>query len=95
VYKLLNIYYTLMFEAIALHNGVASLMIGDGLMVLFGAPQPLDKPAASAVAAALDRQAIITQFNHEQARAQKTEIQLGIEIATGEVVAGYAARWGT
>ncbi|MFT6877009.1 MAG: adenylate cyclase [Granulosicoccus sp.] len=88
--ELLNIYYTLMFEAIDHHNGVVTLMIGDGLMVLFGAPQPLDKPAASAVAAALDMQAIITQFNDEQARAQKTEIQLGIGIATGEVVAGYA-----
>jgi adenylate cyclase len=68
--ELLNIYYTLMFEAIDHHNGVVTLMIGDGLMVLFGAPQPLDKPAASAVAAALDMQAIITQFNDEQESAK-------------------------
>jgi class 3 adenylate cyclase len=88
--ELLNIYYTLMFEAIEHHNGIVTLMIGDGLMVLFGAPQPLENPAASAVAAAQDMQAIITQFNLEQAAAQKPEILLGIGIATGEVVAGYA-----
>lgn len=88
--ELLNIYYTLMFEAIDQHDGIVSLMIGDGLMVLFGAPQPLDNPAASAVAAAQDMQAIIGQFNHEQIASQKPEIRLGIGIATGEVVAGYA-----
>jgi adenylate cyclase len=88
--ELLNIYYTLMFEAIDHHNGIVTLMIGDGLMVLFGAPQPLDNPAASAVAAAQDMHAIIAQFNHEQAMAKKAEIHLGIGIATGEVVAGYA-----
>lgn len=88
--ELLNIYYTLMFEAIDQHNGIVTLMIGDGLMVLFGAPQPLENPAANAVAAAQDMQDIIAQFNHEQKAAQKPEIQLGIGIATGEVVAGYA-----
>lgn len=88
--ELLNIYYTLMFEAIDQHDGIVSLMIGDGLMVLFGAPQPLDNPAASAVAAAQDMQAIIGQFNQEQIASQKPEIRLGIGIATGEVVAGYA-----
>ncbi len=88
--ELLNIYYTLMFEAIDQHDGIVTLMIGDGLMVLFGAPQTLENPAASAVAAAQDMLAIIAQFNQEQVAAQKPEIRLGIGIATGEVVAGYA-----
>ncbi|MFK7875746.1 MAG: adenylate/guanylate cyclase domain-containing protein [Paracoccaceae bacterium] len=88
--ELLNIYYTLMFEVIDLHNGIVTLMIGDGLMVLFGAPQPLENSAASAVSAAQDMLTLIDQFNHEQVAAEKPEIRLGIGIATGEVVAGYA-----
>ncbi|TMM54390.1 adenylate/guanylate cyclase domain-containing protein [Sulfitobacter sabulilitoris] len=88
--ELLNIYYTLMFEAIDHHSGIVTLMIGDGLMVLFGAPKPLENPAASAVAAAQDMLAIVEQFNLEQAAAAKPEIRLGIGIATGEVVAGFA-----
>ncbi len=88
--ELLNIYYTLMFEAIDAHHGIVTLMIGDGLMVLFGAPQPLKNPAANAVEAARDMLAIIAQFNLDQAAASKPEIRLGIGIATGEVVAGYA-----
>lgn len=88
--ELLNIYYTLMFEAIDAHKGIVTLMVGDGLMVLFGAPQPLENPAENAVAAARDMLAIITQFNIDQSAANKPEIRLGIGIATGEVVAGYA-----
>ncbi len=39
--ELLNTYYTLMFDAISGHGGIVSLIIGDGLMVIFGAPVPL------------------------------------------------------
>ncbi|MEO7855354.1 MAG: response regulator, partial [Rubrivivax sp.] len=39
--ELLNTYYTLMFDAISGCGGVVNQMIGDGLMAVFGAPQPL------------------------------------------------------
>ena len=42
---LLNDYYTLMFDAITSNGGVVNQMIGDGLMAIFGAPQPLDDGA--------------------------------------------------
>ncbi len=88
--ELLNIYYTLMFEAIDCHGGIVTLMIGDGLMVLFGAPQPLENSAASAVDAARDMLALMDQFNLDRQASGKPDIRLGIGIATGEVVAGYA-----
>lgn len=87
---LLNIYYTLMFDAIGNHGGIVSLMVGDGLMALFGAPQPLENSAQSAVDAARDMLAMMAEFNIERAAEDKPEIKLGIGIATGEVVAGYA-----
>jgi len=37
---LLNTYYTLMFDAIGSHGGVVNLIIGDGLMALFGRAAP-------------------------------------------------------
>jgi adenylate cyclase len=88
--ELLNIYYTLMFEAINSHGGIVTLMIGDGLMALFGAPQPLENPAQNAVLAAQDMLAMIEQFNLDRVSSGKSEIRIGIGIATGEVVAGYA-----
>jgi class 3 adenylate cyclase len=88
--ELLNIYYTLMFEAVDCHGGIVSLMVGDGLMVLFGAPQPLEEPAQSAVKAAQDMLAMMAEFNLERVAGNKPEVRIGIGIATGEVVAGYA-----
>lgn len=85
----LNTYYTLMFDAIGSHGGVVNQMIGDGLMVLFGAPSPLKNCAASAVAAALEMRTLIAQFNEERARESKLPIEIGIGIATGDVIAGY------
>ncbi len=88
--ELLNIYYTLMFEAIESNGGIVTLMIGDGLMVVFGAPQPLANPALNAVQAAQDMLAIMDQFNLEREAAGKPGIRIGIGIATGEIIAGYA-----
>ena len=88
--ELLNTYYMLMFDAIGGHGGVVTLMIGDGLMAVFGAPLPLDDCAGSAVAASLEMIDLIEQFNLDRTAASKAPIRIGIGIATGEVVAGYA-----
>jgi adenylate cyclase len=88
--ELLNAWYALMFDAIASHGGMVSLMIGDGLMVLFGAPQPVDNPAQQAVDAAREMLAMIDGFNVERRAAAEPDLRIGIGIATGEVVAGYA-----
>ena len=88
--ELLNHYYLLMFEAISDHGGIVTLMIGDGLMAVFGAPLPLDDCAASAVSASLDMIGLIEKFNIERAALDKSPIRIGIGIASGEVIAGYA-----
>jgi adenylate cyclase len=88
--ELLNTYYMLMFDAINGQDGVVTLMIGDGLMAVFGAPLPLDDCATSAVTASLEMVELIEQFNLERTAAGKAPIRIGIGIATGEVVAGYA-----
>jgi class 3 adenylate cyclase len=88
--ELLNTYYMLMFEPISGHGGVVTLMMGDGLMAVFGAPLRLDDCAASAVAASLEMVDLIEQFNLDRTAASKAPIRIGIGIATGEVVAGYA-----
>ena len=86
---LLNTYYTLMFEAIGSHGGIVTLMIGDGLMAVFGAPQPVDQPAQCAVSAAHDMFGMMADLNTERALSGAPAIKLGVGIATGEVIAGY------
>ena len=88
--ELLNDYYALMFDAITGHAGVVNLMMGDGLMAVFGAPLPLADHAAAAVRAALDMIEMIEMLDADRLATGRPEIRIGIGIATGELVAGYA-----
>jgi class 3 adenylate cyclase len=88
--ELLNTYYTLMFDAISGHGGIVSLIIGDGLMVIFGAPVPLPDHCEAAVRAAREMIDTIELFNVERDAAGKPPIRIGIGIASGAMVAGYA-----
>jgi len=86
---LLNNYYALMFDAISEHGGIVTLMIGDGLMAVFGAPLPLADHEASAVRAAREMCNLITMFNEERKAASRAPIRIGVGIASGEMIAGY------
>jgi class 3 adenylate cyclase len=88
--ELLNTYYALMFDAISGHGGVVTLMMGDGLMAVFGAPLPLPDHCDAAVRAAQEMVELIDLFNLERQAAGKPQIRIGVGIATGEMVAGYA-----
>ncbi|MBS0319988.1 MAG: response regulator [Proteobacteria bacterium] len=87
---LLNSYYTLMFDAITSHDGIVNQMIGDGLMAIFGAPVAMADHAGAAVRAAREMIELVEMFNAEREAEGKPTIAIGIGIATGEVVAGYA-----
>jgi adenylate cyclase len=87
--ELLNTYYALMFDAISSHGGVVTLMMGDGLMSVFGAPMPLPEHEEMAVRAAQEMVEMIVLFNLERDAAGKPPIGIGIGIASGEMVAGY------
>jgi class 3 adenylate cyclase len=88
--ELLNTYYTLMFDAISSHGGIVTLMAADGLMAVFGAPLPQPDPCDSAVRTALEMLETIDLFNLERDAAGKPQIKIGIGIASGVMVAGYA-----
>jgi adenylate cyclase len=87
--ELLNNYYTLMMDAIGAEGGIVNQMVGDGLMAIFGAPVPHDDRRQRAVRAALQMVELIELFNQEQAAAHRVPIQIGIGIASGQVIAGY------
>jgi len=87
--ELLNTYYTLMFDAITGHDGIVNQIVGDGLMAIFGAPAPNPDHAECAVKAALEMVELVDLFNHEQAGQNKIQLQIGVGVATGQVIAGY------
>ena len=87
--ELLNDYYLLMMDAINGEGGIVNQMVGDGLMAIFGAPVPRDDHRQAAVLAARQMVELIRLFNDEQAARDKVQIQIGVGIASGRVVAGY------
>jgi adenylate cyclase len=87
--ELLNDYYTLMMDAIGGEGGIVNQMVGDGLMAIFGAPVPRDDHRVRAVLAARQMVELIRLFNEDQAGQGKVQIEIGIGIASGKVVAGY------
>ena len=90
VIDLINQYYLIVIETVESHGGNVNQMQGDGLMSFFGAPVSYPDHAQRAVNSALDIRKKLTAFNSEQAKTGGLQIEMGIGIATGRVVAGYA-----
>jgi adenylate cyclase len=87
--ELLNAYYALMIDAITDQGGLVNQMEGDGLMSIFGAPLPLKDHQQRAVLAAKRMIRRIEGFNQEQALLNRVQINIGIGIASGAMIAGF------
>lgn len=90
IIELLNDYFAAIFEPISRHGGIVNQIIGDGLMALFGITKQNGTHQQDAVAAAIDITETLKIFNQKQSASGKAEIKIGIGIASGIVVAGYA-----
>jgi class 3 adenylate cyclase len=86
---LLNSYFALMFDAIADNGGTLNQMVGDGLMAVFGAPIQVQDHRERAVRSALEMLENLKGFNAVQAAQGKLQVQIGIGIASGSMIAGY------
>jgi class 3 adenylate cyclase len=90
IIELLNDYFALMFDAIISHHGTVNQMEGDGLMAIFGAPVYHENHRELSVRAALEMLSLLEAFNGERIARGKPGIQIGIGIASGRMIAGYA-----
>lgn len=75
--------------AIESEGGVVNQMIGDGLMAIFGAPLPQADHRERAVHAALKMMERMAEFNRAQAESGKRTLEIGIGIASGQMIAGF------
>lgn len=88
VVELLNIFLRKMTDVIAGYDGTIDEIIGDALLVIFGAPVADEAHAERAVACALAMQLAMVDVNDELREARLPRIQMGIGINTGDVVVG-------
>jgi len=87
--RFLNEYFQRMIRVVLDHGGNIDKFQGDGMLVVFGAPNPMDDHAERALHAALAMVREIDRFNRELIDSGKSAIAVGMGLDTGEVVAGH------
>lgn len=88
VLDVLNRYLARMCE-IAVHNGgTIDKFMGDGIMLVFGAPQRFADDARRAVTCAVQMQIAMIEMNRDQAAKGFPPLFMGAGINTGYVIAG-------
>ena len=88
VVALLNHYLSAMVELIHQNGGTIDEIIGDAILVIFGAPLAMSDAAQRAVRCALEMQKGMSGVNEYNNQMGWPEIEMGIALHTGEVVVG-------
>ncbi|MBW4576246.1 MAG: adenylate/guanylate cyclase domain-containing protein [Aphanothece sp. CMT-3BRIN-NPC111] len=85
---ILNIYLEAMVDVIAQYQGTIDEFIGDGILVLFGAPIQREDDAQRAIACAVAMQLKMDAVNKHLHSLNLPQLEMGIGINTGEVLVG-------
>ena len=84
----LNSYLQAATEVILSHNGTVIEILGDGLLVFFGAPVEDPKSPEHAACAALELELAMEQLNARHREKGYPEMAVGIGVHTGAAVVG-------
>ena len=85
---MVNHYFSQMYEEIERYHGTLIEFLGDGMLVIFGAPVPSENHAADAVAAAIGMQKRMAEVNRWNAERGYEPLAMGIGINTDTVILG-------
>jgi adenylate cyclase len=88
VVKILNFYLSSMADVITIYQGTIDEFMGDGILVLFGAPTWREDDAQRAIACAVAMQLAMQKVNEQLQQWDLSALDMGIGINTGEVVVG-------
>ncbi len=88
VVRLLNEYFTAIVPVIEEHGGVVNQYMGDGIMVLFGAPVDQPDHAHRAVTAGLDILQEVDNLHDHWRSLGIDSLRVGVGIHTGNAIVG-------
>ena len=88
VVQLLNVYFEVMVDIVFKYNGNINEIIGDALLIIFGAPQEMPDRAHRAIACAIDMQNAMSQVNGDNSSQGLPELEMGIGLNETEVIVG-------
>jgi adenylate cyclase len=86
--RLLNGYLQAMVDLILRYGGTINEIMGDGILVIFGAPKAAADDAERAVACGVAMQLAMDEVNARGRERGLPEVEMGIGIHTGEVIVG-------
>jgi len=89
VVEMLNDYLKVLVPVIFAHNGTVDKFMGDGILAIFGSPEPDAKHHENALRAAVDMQLAVTKVNEARQIRGAPNRNFGIGIHCGEVVHGF------
>ena len=87
--RFLNQYFARMITVVLAHGGNIDKFQGDGMLVVFGAPNPMKDHAPQALKTAHAMVREIDRLNRELIEAGHPAISVGMGLDTGDVVAGH------
>lgn len=88
VTEVLNEYFTAMLPIVEKHGGTLDKLMGDGILVFFGAPVDMDDHAARAVTMAWEMQQEIKKLQVRWQLEDRFPLMVGMGIHTGYVTVG-------
>ena len=88
VVQMLNVYFEIMVEVVFKYHGNINEIIGDALLIIFGAPQEMPDRAQRAIACAIDMQNAMAEVNKENRIQGLPELEMGIGLNETEVIVG-------
>ena len=88
VVQMLNLYFEVMVDVLLKYNATINEIIGDALLVVFGAPQEMQDRAQRAVACAISMQNAMAKVNEENRAQGLPELEMGIGLNEDEVIVG-------
>jgi adenylate cyclase len=86
--SILNKYFSLITRACELNHGIVDKYLGDGVMLVFGAPQPDENHRFHAVSCALLIQRLVAHENGQREKLGLFPVKFRIGINSGTMLAG-------
>jgi adenylate cyclase len=88
VVELLNEYFTEMTDIIFESGGTLDKYLGDGIMVVYGAPLPMPDAPLRATKTAIEMQRALAALNRDWESRGQQALRMGVGVNTGPVTAG-------
>jgi adenylate cyclase len=86
--KVINYYLQVMTDVVDQYQGVINDFMGDGMLIIFGAPIEREEDSQRAIACGIAMQLAMTDVNQYNNTLNLPPLEMGIGIHGGEVLAG-------